>query len=303
MSAVASTLDCRGPFVIGGLGGSATRVYAALLQHAGLHMGGYLNSARDNLFVTLLLKRRYELLEDRRLALRALGLLEKKLARGGRMTLAEHAMLWRVARDVSLRGHSYQGHGRGWWAWQAALRVARSRPPQLEGSRGWGFKEPNTHVFLEALAERFEGVRFMYVVRHGLDMAFSGNVAQLHAWGGHFGVALPRDAEELPRAQLDYWIAATERAIETGTRLLGERFVVMRYDEFTTDPRPQLERLGAWLDVDPACFDDPVALEWARPSSSQGRYKDRGLEGFTSDQLRRVEALGFTVEGPGHGAL
>ena len=94
--------------------------------------------------------------------------------------------------------------------------TARTRPPQSGAYRGWGFKEPNTHVFLEHLAVRFEGWRYLYVLRHGLDMACSNNVAQLRSWGARYGVAPPGDERAVPSAQLEFSLRATDRAIKTG---------------------------------------------------------------------------------------
>jgi hypothetical protein len=45
------------PVVIGGLGGSGTRLIAAILQHLEFDMGSDLNRTNDNLAFTLLLKR------------------------------------------------------------------------------------------------------------------------------------------------------------------------------------------------------------------------------------------------------
>ena len=43
---------------IGGLGGSGTRVFAAMLRHAGVYIGDDLNGPLDNLWFTVLFKRR-----------------------------------------------------------------------------------------------------------------------------------------------------------------------------------------------------------------------------------------------------
>lgn len=248
-----------GPVVIGGLGGSGTRVYAALAQHAGFYLGGQLNVSLDNLWVTLLLKRQYRMLDS--------------------------------AQRVARRGHDHRGGGRGSWNWDKALRLARAQPPQPGAYRGWGFKEPNTHVFLEHLAARFEGLRYLYVLRHGLDMAWSDNVAQLHNWGARYGVQPPHDEGALPSAQLEFWLRATE----TGKRLLGDRFLVLRYDELTASPASQLSVLADWLGVDASCFDAPEVAAWVEPTDSQGRYRERGAAGFSAAQLDGVRALGFEV--------
>jgi len=316
---MSSAFSSNGPVVIGGLGGSATRVYALLLRHAGFYIGDDLNYACDNMWVTLLLKRRHELLEDRSRARLALGLLEKKLARGGRMSAAECGLLWRTAWDVARNGADYRGAGKGVWPLRTAARIALARTPTSGDYVGWGFKEPNTHVFLEALAEYFSDLRYVYVVRHGLDMAFSANVAQLFGWGRHYGVEPPSldgltagaraGGPEVSRAQLDFWLAATERAVATGEALLGERFLLMRYEELFPDPRPQLEELARFLGVEASAFDEDLRSGWIRPSPSVGRYlrNDPGL--FEASQLERVAELGFDVcletngQSASHGSL
>src|SRR5262245_36162922 len=37
--------------------------------------------------------------------------------------------------------------------------------------RRWGWKEPNTSVFLPQIADRFPRMKYVHVMRHGLDMA------------------------------------------------------------------------------------------------------------------------------------
>ena len=46
-----------GPVVIGGVGGSGTRVLAEILSLFGFYLGNDLNGAKDNLVYTLLFKR------------------------------------------------------------------------------------------------------------------------------------------------------------------------------------------------------------------------------------------------------
>jgi hypothetical protein len=47
----------KGPIIIGGLGGSGTRIVAEILKKFGYYLGNDLNIANDNLLYTLLLKR------------------------------------------------------------------------------------------------------------------------------------------------------------------------------------------------------------------------------------------------------
>ena len=208
------------------------------------------------------------------------------------MSLRELLLLLQTTWRVSTGRGSFR---RGGWPLVRAARLLLSRPRLGMESRGWGFKEPNSHVFLESLASSYPDLRFIYVLRHGLDMAFSENLNQLFSWGEHYGVAAPADEAELPAAQLDYWIAATERVQEAGARLLGERFLVLRYEELFPEPREQLARLASFLSVEESCLEGPRIAEITRPSASMGRYRGRDLGLFSESQLRRVEELGYEV--------
>ena len=68
-----------------------------------------------------------------------------------------------------------------------------------------------------ALARRFGeagvvGERIAYLMRNGLDMAFSSNQNQLYNFGWLF-TRTERDPELTPEASLDFWIAANRRAV------------------------------------------------------------------------------------------
>ena len=47
----------------------------------------------------------------------------------------------------------------------------------------WGWKEPNTHVILERMLNSFPQLKYIHVMRNGLDMAYSSNQQQLLLWG------------------------------------------------------------------------------------------------------------------------
>ncbi|PLX51195.1 MAG: hypothetical protein C0613_00910 [Desulfobulbaceae bacterium] len=55
----------NGPWVIGGVGGSGTRVVAEIFAALGVYIGNDLNAASDNLLYTLLFKRPRWFLQNR----------------------------------------------------------------------------------------------------------------------------------------------------------------------------------------------------------------------------------------------
>ena len=277
------------PIVIGALGGSGTRVPAAALIDSGAHLGSEFNRARDNLVFTALFRR------------------PRWFARSGDPAI--HRQLDTFVRymhgrrygpgDYARLASSVVDHDPGVDLRQSArrvLRVVTHRPgAELVGAPVWGWKEPNTHVFLPQLIDHFPGLRYVYVVRHGLDMAYARNKTQLRNWGAPFGVSVPEDDPDAePSAQLDFWIAMTRRAVDLGG-VLGERFLLMRHDELCREPERELRRLFdlAGLEVDAGTL--TRIASGVRTPDSAGRWRRHGTERFSAEQLAAVESFGFDV--------
>jgi hypothetical protein len=165
---------------------------------------------------------------------------------------------------------------------------------QAGAAPAWGWKEPNSHVLLPHLIDHFPGLRYVYVARHGLDMAYSRNQTQLRIWGPRFGVVAPDDAPA-PGAQVDFWIAATRRAVELGQERLGERFLFLRFEDLCRAPEVQIRRL---LEFAGLVHDDALvgrlAAEVEAPASI-GRWRRRAGT-FTPAQIEAVGSFGFDVE-------
>ena len=86
----------------------------------------------------------------------------------------------------------------------------KSRP-----RHGWGWKVPPTFLFLPAFAEDFSELRYIHVIRHGLDMALSKNTRQVRIRGHLFGIEYGGPSAE--RSALHYWIKANDYAIAQAT--------------------------------------------------------------------------------------
>ncbi|MBP7145979.1 MAG: sulfotransferase [Acidobacteria bacterium] len=286
-----------GPLVVGALGGSGTRLVAALLMEVGYHLGDDLNPEKDNLWFTLLFKRpRWyaKVIEERPDEIRTgLRVLERAMVGGGELGRDGRAFLLRALREaLSGRHGQTRAHTPGWPLKQAwALWRGSAGDPSRRAR--WGWKEPNSHVYLRELSGHFPGLKFVYVVRHGLDMAYSGNRQQLRNWGPLYGV--PADGGAA--AMLEYWIRATRRAVADGERLLGERFLLLNYDELCTRPVENLPRLLRFAGVDPAGADLARLARLAEPPLTMGRYREHDLHEFPDPALDAVEQLGFPIDG------
>jgi hypothetical protein len=281
--------DEAAPIVTGALGGSGTRVPAQALIDAGVYLGSELNRARDNLVFTALFRRPrwYASAGDAEFH-RQLDTFVRYM-QGHRYRPGDYARMGRAVLDHDPAQSMRQSAARVLAAvrGRAAGASARGRP--------WGWKEPNAHVFLPRLIDHFPGLRFVYVARNGLDMAFSRNRNQLRMWGALFGVEPAAEPAAEPGAQLDFWIAATRRALELGHERLGNRFLFLRYDDLCRAPEPELRRLleFAQLEHDEAMLGRLAS--GVRTPDSVGRWRKHGTALFTAAQLESVRSFGFDV--------
>lgn len=287
----------RGPLVIGALGGSGTRAVARICEELGAYLGCDLNAAHDNLWFTLLFKRSawYARATPAQID-EALAILEKALTGRGDLQREERKLVWSAAREMSLRGHDHRRRGWGFWPFLRAQRLLRAQPPGESRFAWWGWKEPNSHIYLEHLARRFPDLRFVFVVRHGLDMAFSRNLAQLYNWGPQFGIEPRSGRLRVPELNLKYWIATTQRALERGPELLGDRFLKLDFDRLCQEPEEVLPDLARLLERRPTEELQQRLRRHLVPPRSMGRYQQHDWKSFDPADVEQVRRAGFWVE-------
>jgi Sulfotransferase family len=245
-----------GPVVIGGVGGSGTRVVTEIVKQIGFFMGNATNFANDNIaFANLFFKhegyKEFTRMEEE--------LFIQKLREFEQSTL----------------------HSNGWLS---------------SNSIGWGWKNPPTHIYLDYLSHYFPHLKYILVIRNGLDMAYSHNQNQLHHLGSFFTISLPETEKLQPKASLDYWIKANQRAIHLGNTLLGKRFYVIRYEELCENPEKEINRLIKFLG--PSLKNrtiDELSTLITKPKTI-GRYKQEDLSIFTKKDIETVRQLGFEID-------
>lgn len=257
---------------IGGLGGSGTRAVAGAVAALGYYPGGCLNVSNDNLVFTELFKRPDWLRAGPPAAeIKArLRLFEAVMTGGvGLGQLLRAPRLWRYRRD--------QGRG---------LAGA-------PGSVGWMTKEPNCHIFLEAILDTWPEAVFVYVSRHPLDMAFSDNKGQLGNWSWLFDLD-PGAWPTAEAAQLEYWIR-TQKRLDALTAHYPGRIYPLRFDDFAGRPVEELTRLvgGLHLPV-PAERLEPACADVIRPDG-MGRWRERDLSAFSAEQIAFCREAGWEV--------
>jgi hypothetical protein len=281
-----------GPLVIGGVGGSGTRVVAEMARRLGVSLGEDRNRSVDTLAATLLLRRPAWYDEQVREGgagfVTAFEILEGALR--GRLEVTAAIRDFLAGAEADLAG---DGPGPAW----AAERVARLVGSGTAGPEPerWGWKEPNSHVYLEALARHFgDRLRYVHVLRNGLDMAFSDNQWQVRTWGRLFGIEA--GATVSPNASLDYWIRANRRAVDLGEALPAGTFLRLDVDALCADPVAGVDRLVGFLGLEPEPEVQAELVAMPERPASTGRWRRAGGVAFTDRQLAEVAALGFPFD-------
>lgn len=270
--------DSLPPVAIGGVGGSGTRLVASLLGAAGAHLGDDLNPANDNLWFTLLFKR-IEILgcDDSEFDLLVSTLVAG--LRGGKQLSAE--TLHFVA---TLAREDRPQHSSSWLQERIeSLQAAAARPHR---DQRWGWKEPNTHIVIERLWQHLPQLRYVHVVRNGIDMAYSSNQNQLRLWGPH---VLGEDGPATPGRSLAYWRKVHQRM----QRLLADnsqRMYWLDYDALCQEPFVEVTKLCRFLD----CSSEKMTstLEQVHPPSERDAID---LADFDPSHLDYARSLGYAV--------
>ena len=293
-----------GPVVVGGVGGSGTRVVAEILLAAGVDLGNDLSRELDDLWFNLLFYRpawlEDVLADDRaRAALPGLSLMHKRAHGMLQLTSAEWTFVRSACRDAFASGY-FSGRRvartrrlRSAWV---ARRVARFLRAGLvrRNHRAWGWKEPISHLLAPAVLRTFGGARYVHVIRHGLDMAFSGNRRQVRRFapllGLHTGAGLPQ-----PTDILRFWVQANRRVLDVVVPLAPSQVHVIKFEDLCSRPAIELDHLLTFLgiSVGPAQFARLCAVP--RTPDSSGRFRTQDLAVFPRSDLDEVERLGFRI--------
>ena len=268
--------------MIGGVGGSGTRLIARCLKESGFYLGGDLNSAYDNLWFTLLFKR-IEILSATDVEFNTLvDILINAMAGNNSFTDQQ-------IKTINLLASSDRQQHPAHWLRKQAKNLLSCTPPNRASSR-WGWKEPNTHIVIDRLAQRIQGLKYIHVARNGLDMAYSKNQNQLRLWGPHL---LKNEFAITPRCSLAYWCQVHRRVLHIGESMAGN-FLFLNYDQFCVHPGNGVRQLLNFVGVQENSLLPKLEALVKQPRSI-GRFKKRSTNGFAEQDIAFVRSLGFDV--------
>lgn len=258
---------------IGGVGGSGTRLIAQMLNESGFFIGDDLNESNDNLLFTLLFKRQNILTLTNKEFDDILNIFFKLMSKDEFLTSEE---LYKI-KKLSLNDRTL--HNKEWLSKRISCIKQHSKQTL------WGWKEPNTHIVIEKLLNKMDKLKFIYVYRNGLDMAYSSNQNQLKLWGSIFFNNY--DIEINPKNSLKYWCMIHRRMIELQS-IYKDRILMLDFDRLCINPDEILFDLVKFIDSSK----DIINLKkLIKIPSSIGRYKNFSLDNFNQDDLKFISTI------------
>ena len=276
-----------GPIAIGGVGGSGTRIVAQIVNTTGVAIGEDLNQSADNLAYTFLFCRP-EVLQLSSRALESRLQLFEKVMRQRKLSDQERGDVCRLAKTISIEGLATNPD----WLRQRAAKLLNGHNDRntADSHRTWGWKEPNTHIMLDKLTPIFPDLKYVHVIRNGLDMAFSNNLNQVRLWGPRmFGMEFNSPG---PREALEYWVKSNSRALALG-RAKECDFFELHFETLCAEPIRTVERLLDFIGIENAHDQAKKLSTRIHPPASIGRFRKHDLRNFNGNDIECVASMGF----------
>lgn len=262
---------------IGGLGGSGTRAVAELFEKLGFFMGYDINESNDNLFYTLLFKRKNIFLLSQEELRYRVELFYRIMSTDEELSAEEYAYLQKLACDDNPQ------HPKEW----LIERVEAVRSLKREVHPKWGWKEPNTHLIAEKFLIFSPDLKFVYVYRNGLDMAYSTNQNQLRFFGDIF--LNEEQVEITPRNSLKYWCKVHQR-VQNLAKRYRKRVYLLDFDRLCIESEKELQKLFTFMEISDTMKIKTLGEIFQLPSSYR-RYEKHTLENFDSEDKECVQKI------------
>jgi len=202
--------DLKAPVVIGGSGGSGTRVLAELLMMSGYYMGEQQNVSCD--------------------ALDFVGFYDR----------------WLTPYDFS-RTRMSSNDGRAMYDdFNASMARFKKGFPSSERHQDWGWKNPRSMLMLPFLDAVFPAMKFIHLVRDGRDMAWSKNKNQFEKHAGLMLTGAQKGLSAEAEAMY-FWSESNMLVAEYGEASMGGRYIRVRFEDLCRETEETLIRLGSFL--------------------------------------------------------
>jgi hypothetical protein len=229
------------PVIVGAVGGSGTRVVQQILSEIGCYMGTELNENGEPIPLQHFF-RRYS---------------------------SQSLRAWLSESPAP------QAETPGWQEMTLAFRraIEQHLAPCESPVPCWGFKVPKSILFLPFLVEQYPNLRFIHMIRNGLDMVYSKNWRLQEEKKVLLNAA--QAATPVPEQSMILWQKVNQMAANFRERL-GPNSICLRFEDLCTDPQKTLSTLFRFLGVSDARLLERC-VKMVRQPDSLGRWRNAGL--------------------------
>lgn len=266
------------PVIVGGIGGSGTRVIAEILIELGYFMGNDLNVSSDNLLFTHIFKHKQipHLTDTDFQSL--VNMYIKDMTGEKKLTPSDGKNLQKiVGNDIDITT----------WISKRINQPSIDSFDTRKSPSLWGWKEPNSHVIINRLKKNIPHAKYIHLIRNGYDMAHSNNQNQLKFWGEYF---LNQKIENTPRYSFKYW-CSTYKNIITYKQQYPDTTLLINYEDLCFQPKISLRALCAFLNIS---TDEQTITKLSskiKAPNSIGRYKQFGLDIFDESDIAFLDTI------------
>lgn len=157
----------------------------------------------------------------------------------------------------------------------------------------WGFKNPRTMLILPFLDRLFPTMKFVHVIRDGRDISLGNAFVDSNRYVDAFLAGGERQLGPEERMIL-FWGRSNEAAWEYGTRQMGSRYLLMRWEDLCTNAVDRTADLLCFASC-PATNAEAISRIVHRPKSL-GRwrtYEDEIKERVASRGSKWLDLFGY----------
>jgi hypothetical protein len=291
------------------------------LYALGLNIGTYLNEAFDNNVFVFLFRRvqTLELIkpENYNKFKFYMKIMYKTFHSGMKLTKEENTLLDELSvmmgqqfTEKKLREHANiikrmikNGPDHDIYKHTVEMFEKIDRKCQLENKpleSKWGWKAPNSHIIMTTLHKLYPKMKYIMVIRSGLDMAFSSNRNQLELWGESVfqpeNMVDPNWADS-PRLTLKYW-CMVHKKILSEAKQMNHQFYLLKYEDICFDTENAISKLLQFLEVPPDQKLIDSLGKLVETSCGVGRFRNKTkyeLAQLDPEDVAYVEELGFPI--------
>jgi hypothetical protein len=250
----------RGPYVIAAIGGSGTRVLAAILRQSGMWIGAHLNGPLDAL------------------------------------DFADYCARWipifpgNTSRPLSTAALHEMRQG-------LSSVVERHLSSMGDANIAWGWKNSGSLHLLRFLHDEFPDMKLLHLVRDGRDMAYSPNQYQVRRYGSFLLTPEERRWSQ-PLRSIAVWSRLNVMAADYAETRLQGQYLRIRFEDLCAAPIPAVRSVLEFCGLRGDAV--RIAHDQVASPSSLGRWRHQSPQTVAKmNEIARaaLQRFGYRDEG------